>query len=253
MRAKIFLIITGLLIMTVGGYFVYSIFNSEEAKKVENNDDEVFKEKEDEEDNRILTSKGYEIVHENGAYYIDGYLIVNKTYPLEAGWFPRNTNKEITASTGICKDCLDVEVFEHWTRMKSDASALGLNIYISSAYRSIEYQRGLYAGFVRNRGQAGADNVSARPGHSEHHTALAFDLNCISDAFAATNEGKWVNDNAYLYGFIIRYPKGKTDETGYKYEPWHLRYVGLRLAKELYNNGDWISMEDYFGITSEYS
>ena len=60
-------------------------------------------------------------------------------------------------------------------------------------------------------------------------------------------------NNAHKYGFIIRYPDGKTDETGYIYESWHLRYVGTDLSYKLYNNGDWLSMEDYFGITSKYS
>ena len=67
-----------------------------------------------------------------------------------------------------------------------------------------------------------------------------------------TREGKWVNNNCYKYGFCIRFPKGKDAYTGYQYESWHLRYVGKDLAEKLYNNGNWISLEEYFGITSEY-
>ena len=70
--------------------------------------------------------------------------------------------------------------------------------------------------------------------------------------FAETPEGIWLNNHGYEYGFILRYPLGKTDETGYIYEPWHFRYVGTELAEKLYNGGDWITMEDYFGITSVY-
>ena len=77
-------------------------------------------------------------------------------------------------------------------------------------------------------------------------------MNTIDDSFAKTDEGKWINKNAYLYGFIIRYPKGKEDITGYQYESWHLRYVGTELAKKLYNDGDWITMEEYYGLSSKY-
>ena len=99
---------------------------------------------------------------------------------------------------------------------------------------------------------AAADTYSSRPGNSEHQTGLCFDLNSIEDSFQYTSEGKWVNDNCYKYGFCIRFPKGKDAYTGYQYESWHLRYVGTELAEKLYNNGDWISLEEYFGITSEY-
>jgi len=75
---------------------------------------------------------------------------------------------------------------------------------------------------------------------------------CIEDGFNDTDEAKWLNDNAYKYGFILRYPEGKQGITGYKYESWHYRYVGKELAKTLYNNGNWITLEEYFGLTSRY-
>ena len=136
--------------------------------------------------------------------------------------------------------------------MKSDAMILGLNIYISSGYRGYNNQKTLYNNYVARDGEEAADKYSARAGHSEHQTGLCFDLNTVDDSFANTDEGKWINQNAYLYGFIIRYPKGKESETGYQYESWHLRYVGKELAKELYNNGDWLTIEDYYGISSSY-
>ena len=77
-------------------------------------------------------------------------------------------------------------------------------------------------------------------------------MNEIDDIFADTEEGKWVNNNAYLYGFIIRYPKGKESITGYQYESWHLRYVGVDLATKLYQDGEWLTMEEFYGITSNY-
>ena len=136
--------------------------------------------------------------------------------------------------------------------MRDDASDNGLNIWIQSGYRSYGFQKELYDNYVKEDGKEAADTYSARPGHSEHQTGLAFDLNTITDDFQYTNEGIWVNENCYKYGFILRYPKGKEEITGYKYESWHLRYVGVELATKLYNNGDWITLEEHFNLTSEY-
>jgi zinc D-Ala-D-Ala carboxypeptidase len=101
-------------------------------------------------------------------------------------------------------------------------------------------------------GQEAADTYSARAGFSEHQTGLVLDLNTVDISFDNTNESNWLRDNSYKYGFIIRYPKGKENITGYTYEPWHIRYVGKNLAKEIYNNGDYLTLEEYFGIDSNY-
>lgn len=188
------------------------------------------------EDTQIITSKGYLLEIINHIAYIDGIMIVNKSFPIPSTYaygFTEETNK----------------AFE---QMKADAAALGLNLYNSSGYRSYNYQKQIYNNYCNLYGQEYADTISARPGFSEHQSGYALDLNTITGAFADTEEGKWVADNCYKYGFILRYPKGKSDETGYAYEPWHIRYVGVDLATELYNNGDWITMEDYFGIDSVY-
>lgn len=197
------------------------------------------------------TPKGYILEKIDGAYYIDDYLIVNKSYPLSEDWLPKNPKEKI--ETEICKNCIDKTAHEKWIQMKNDAAAIGLNIYISSGYRSFDYQKGLYQHYINKGGTEYADITSARAGHSEHQSGFAFDLNSVDSSFTATSEGKWVNDNAHLYGYIIRYPKDKTHETGYKYESWHLRYVGKYLADKLYNNGNWITMEAYFGLESKYS
>ena len=167
--------------------------------------------------------------------YINGILVVNKTYSVPADYAP-----------GI-----DADAQTAFNKMQSDAAAEGLNIYISSAYRSYEYQAGLYQRYVDRDGKAAADTYSARPGHSEHQTGLAFDLNTIDDSFANTDEGKWVADNCYKYGFIIRYPKGKENITGFIYEPWHIRYLGEDTAKSVYDSG--LTLEEYLGIDSVYA
>ena len=184
----------------------------------------------------FTTSKGFKGVTKNGVTYIEGYLVVNKTYTLPSSYGNGLTN----ATT------------EAFNNMQAAAKADGLNIYISSGFRSYSYQKTLYNNYVNRDGVVAADTYSARAGHSEHQSGLAFDVNTINDSFANTEEGKWLNDNCYKYGFILRYPKGKSDETGYQYEPWHFRYVGVELAEKLYNNGNWITVEDYFGITSRY-
>ena len=201
---------------------------------------------------KIEETSNFKVEIIDGVTYIDGVLIANKSYPLPSNFVPKDTYKD---PTGIkyCTDCINVDAFNSFEQMKSDALALGLNIWIQSGYRSYSAQEELYNSYVNRDGKIAADTYSARPGHSEHQTGLAFDLNSITDDFQYTNEGIWVNENAYRYGFILRYPKGKEDITGYKYESWHLRYVGVELATKLYNNGDWITLEEYFQIKSTYN
>lgn len=185
----------------------------------------------------FTTSKGFEAVTKDGVTYIDGYLIANKTYSL-----PQTYGNGLTSETQSA-----------FKTMAAAAKEDGLNIYISSGFRSYSHQKNLYNRYVKRDGKDKADTYSARAGHSEHQSGLAFDVNIISDAFIGTPEAIWLAGNCYKYGFILRYPQGKTKETGYQFEPWHFRYVGTELASKLYNGGDWISMEEYFGITSKYN
>ena len=198
------------------------------------------------------TSKGFKITEINGVTYIDDVMMVNKTYSLPSDYMPVDTVESPEGKTNTCNKCINKIAYKSFLNMQADAKALGLNIYIASGYRPYVSQNKIYNNYIKRDGKKAADTYSARPGYSEHQSSYAFDLNSINDSFAKTDEGKWVNNNAYLYGFIIRFPKGKDRITGYKYEPWHLRYVGYDLAKKLYNNGDWISLEEYFGVDSKY-
>lgn len=198
------------------------------------------------------TKNGFKITNIAGITYIDDIMIVNKTYGLPSDYLPVDTVISAEGKTSTCNKCINKFVSSSFQKMQADAKSIGLNIYIASGYRPYVSQESIYNRYIKRDGKAAADTYSARPGYSEHQTSYTFDLNSINDSFAYTDEGKWVNENAYLYGFIIRFPKGKDKYTGYKYEPWHLRYVGYELAKKLYNNGDWISLEEYFGVDSKY-
>lgn len=172
---------------------------------------------------------------DDGLTYINGILIANKTYSVPQDYNP-----------GVNDDAQKA-----FNKMQADAYSEGLNIYISSAFRSYEYQSQLYQRYVNRDGKAEADRYSARPGHSEHQTGLAFDLNTIDSSFADTAEGKWVAEHCYEYGFIIRYPADKEAVTGFLYEPWHIRYLGTDIAKDVYDSG--LCLEEYLGIDSVYN
>lgn len=169
-----------------------------------------------------------------GITYIQGALIANKTYSLPADFAPG----------------LDPTCESQFYKMTSDASKQGLYIYFASGFRSYEYQSQIYNNYVARDGQAVADTYSARPGHSEHQSGLAIDVNQIDNTFDNTAEAKWLAGHCHEYGFILRYPQGKEDITGYQYESWHVRYVGTDLSYAIRNSG--LTMEEYFGIDSKY-
>jgi D-alanyl-D-alanine carboxypeptidase len=138
-------------------------------------------------------------------------------------------------------------------RMTADAKAQGINFMLASGYRSYSLQVSVYGSEVKSYGQAKADSESARPGFSEHQTGLAIDLEdagrtCeVADCFANLPEGKWLAANAYKYGFLLRYPQDKQSVTGYRYEPWHIRYIGTDLSNEMHKDNIQ-TLEEFFGL-----
>ncbi len=164
-----------------------------------------------------------------GATYINGILLVNKTHPIPASYSP-----------GLLPIA-----YNAFSELRKGAAEAGFDIQLISGYRSYETQKGLYNNYVATYGQAEADTFSAKPGTSEHQTGLAMDVGWIDDSYGDTPSGKWLAANCYKYGFIIRYPKGKEGITGYKYEPWHIRYLGVDIATDVYNSG--LCLEEYLG------
>ena len=169
-----------------------------------------------------------------GLTYIQGVLIANKSYSLPSDFYP-----------GLDSTCLN-----QFNKLQSDATAQGLNIWFASGFRSYNDQSLIYNNYVARDGQAAADTYSARPGYSEHQTGLAIDVNQIDDSFIGTPEAIWLENHCHEYGFILRYPQGKQNITGYKYESWHIRYVGTDMSYAIHNSG--LTLEEYFGIDSYY-
>ena len=129
-------------------------------------------------------------------------------------------------------------IFPDLTALNAAARNRGLRLVVSSAYRSYSYQEEVYARNVRLSGEEQADRVSAKPGASQHQLGLAIDFGSITLAFADTPEGKWLMENAWIYGFSLSYPDGYEELTGYAYEPWHYRYIGrtgTELEREFFN------------------
>jgi D-alanyl-D-alanine carboxypeptidase len=150
-------------------------------------------------------------------------------------------------------ELLRTQAADAYRQLAKAAKAAGVNIMPISGYRSFSQQASLYDSYVRQYGQATADTLSARPGYSEHQTGLAMDIGnasgtcALQACFANTPAGKWAAEHGWEYGFIIRYPAGAGATTGYTYEPWHLRYVGLAVALDMRSSGI-ATLEDYFGL-----
>lgn len=144
------------------------------------------------------------------------------------------------------------EAGEAFLRMQADAETAGAPIIATSGYRSYSYQKTVYDGYVAQYGIEETDTFSARPGFSEHQTGLVVDIQgggcSLDNCFADTAQGKWIAANAHNYGFVLRYPSDKTDITGYTYEAWHWRYVGVELATDMHKQGI-ETLEEYFDIT----
>lgn len=175
------------------------------------------------------------------------WVIVNKAHPIH----PADFRPDITLVRGyqVARPAAGP-----LANLLETADAAGLHLKIASAYRSRAYQEGVHARLVAERGQVAADAISARPGYSEHQTGLAVDLEpldgrCALDpCFAQTAEGRWLTEHAARFGFVLRYTAQNRKWTGYAPEPWHFRYVGRALARELRSSGS-SSLEEFFGVS----
>ncbi len=174
------------------------------------------------------------------------YILVNKYLYLDSSYIPDNLENISVkyARSGMRLVKVAKDAFE---KMASAALNDNRKIIAMSSYRSFQYQEQLYNRYVANDGVNAADTYSARPGFSEHQTGLCVDVyDGVIDYtnFEKTDSFIWMQDNAYKYGFILRYPDGKENITGYQYESWHYRYVGEKIAKYIHDKN--ITFDEYY-------
>jgi len=183
-------------------------------------------------------------------------VLVTKELGLPATYEPSNLIiPAITFASGSTgeKRYMQEEAALAFEKLYEQAKSEGYIINGVSGYRSYQRQSDVYNRSVTTNGAEHASLYSAKAGYSEHQTGLAIDVSCdsidnqLTEAFGSTKEGQWLEAHCAEYGFIIRYPKDKSDITGYSYEPWHIRYVGETLAKELTSNH--MCLEEYYGYS----
>lgn len=175
------------------------------------------------------------------------YTLVNKFYYLDKNYIPDDL---VTVSGIYARDSAQLKkvAYDNFVKMADDARKEGLTIKVTTGYRSYSFQSTLYNNYVKADGVKNADTYSARPGYSEHQLGYSADLTNAThvsfDQFEYTDEYKWLKNNAHKYGFIMRYSKDKEYITGYIFEPWHYRYVGVDVATYIYEND--ITYEEYY-------
>lgn len=174
----------------------------------------------------------------------DNLVLVNKFYHLPNNYEPKDLVSLSSKYNTGANNKMRKDAAEAFMKMVDAALLDNIILKNASAYRSYEYQVNLYNSYVKKDGKEAADIYSARPGYSEHQTGLCSDINTIDSSFHGTDEANWLLKNSYKYGFIIRFPKNKEKITGYKYEPWHYRYVGKKVAKIIYEND--LTFEEYY-------
>jgi D-alanyl-D-alanine carboxypeptidase len=205
------------------------------------------------------------IKHVNGKNVIQNptniLVLVNKKYSLPSDYVPPDlVRPNVAFSFGgqkVEQSYLRKEAAGALEKMFTDAKKSGIELYAASGYRSFSYQKTLYNIEVSQVGKANASQSEAVPGSSEHQSGLAMDIASkstnllLTEGFANTKEGKWLYENAHRFGFILRYQKGKEGITHYEYEPWHFRYVGVKVATIIYEH-NW-TLEEYFNHVKKIS
>lgn len=178
-------------------------------------------------------------------------MLVNKFNYLDENYAPDDIVK-VSVQFAYGDNEIKKEVYEKFRSMYNDAKKEGLYLIITSSYRDYNFQKELWDSYANQKGDEWADSVSARAGYSEHQTGYTLDIvtyKANMSSFEKTDEFKWLQDNAYKYGFILRYPKDKEDITGYSYESWHYRYVGKDVATKIKKLG--ITFDEYYAYFIE--
>lgn len=185
-------------------------------------------------DTKMLVNKYYNLSKE---YQPDDIIPISSSYAW--GENGSKTTRQLT--------------FDAFLNMYNAAKEDGITLMINSSYRTYEEQETVYKNYEKKYGSEYADEIAARPGHSEHQTGLALDIFCATNSnrntFKDTEAYQWLLNNAYKYGFILRYPEGKENITGFTFESWHYRYVGKEIAQYIYENS--ITFDEYYAYFIE--
>ena len=179
-------------------------------------------------------------------------MLTNKFYSLDNSYNSDNMVKISKEYSYGENQMLTSETFDAFLNMFNAAKNDELTLIINSSYRSYESQEKIYNEYKNNHGEEYANKIAAKPGFSEHQTGMAIDIQTYGSTagtFETFDEFKWLQDNAHKYGFILRYPKGKEYLTGYEYESWHYRYVGVDVATYIYKNK--ITFDEYYAYFVE--
>lgn len=182
-------------------------------------------------------------------------LLSNKYYKLSSEYEPEDLViiKTDHAWGNYGDNKIRKEVYEAYIKMYEAAKENGITLMINSSYRSYKDQEAVYNSYKEYYDEEYADGIAARPGYSEHQTGLALDIFCTTNTsiktFAESDAYKWLLENSYKYGFILRYPDGKENITGYAFESWHYRYVGKELATKIFNEN--ITFDEYYAYYIE--
>lgn len=221
--------------------------------------------------NHILVSEDVEVVNVTNlvsteqsygnserSIYIDNpssiTAVVNKNRMLESSYIPDNLVSITVQSTKSGNyNLIRADVLPNLEAMFAAAKDDGINLTVTSPYRSYNTQQSLFNNYVAKDGLEEALKYSAPPGASEHQTGLVVDIGEINGKYGnfTTDFGKgdagiWLANNSYKYGFVLRYPEGKETITTYQYEPWHFRYIGVEEATNIYNSGK--TLEEFYEL-----
>lgn len=266
---KIIMSIIVILIIVVGAIFIFSKDDESENKEVKTKKNDLasisYYKKEYKERYDNYKKKNKELSNEDvitrvnigldNSYYTNtyktpypnkDYILVNKYIYLGEDYVPDNL-EDISTNYSRSGMRLVSSAKDAFETLAKQALKDNKKVIAMSSYRSYQYQVNLYNRYVANEGVNAADTYSARPGYSEHQTGLCVDVyDGVIDYtnFEKSDSYNWMMDNAYKYGFILRYPKGKENITGYQYESWHYRYVGKKIAKYIHDND--ITFDEYY-------
>lgn len=196
-------------------------------------------------------------VNRDKDYYTDSKIVtgeaptilVNRYYKLEDNFLP-NDLVDISVQFAYANQKIREEVNNAYLQMARKARQDGITLIVSTSFRDYEKQTRLYESAVRQNGEAVADTLTARPGYSEHQTGLALDIFTRGDKnFEETEAYAWLKENCYQYGFIERYPQDSEEITGFSFEPWHYRYVGVDIAQKIKEEN--ITFDEYYAYYIE--